>query len=87
MPTKRKKQSTTKKPNPALEPIIRNTYEASPSKTTVTITDTSTVKPKTVKEVAAMFPDASSTLTQRWYGETFKPQYEKALAELRKLAR
>ena len=31
-----------------------------------------------------LFPEATSNLTQRWYGETFFPQYKKALAELKK---
>lgn len=45
-------------------------------------------KPRTltVAEVAAMFPEPELTPTQRSYGETFYPQYVKALAELKRLA-
>jgi hypothetical protein len=40
----------------------------------------------TVAEVVAMFPAPELTPTPRWYGETFYPQYTKALEELKRLA-
>jgi len=40
----------------------------------------------TLAEVAGMFPEPELTPTQRSYGETFYPQYVKALAELKRLA-
>ena len=76
-----KKKVTIKKVTPTIE-------EPDIMPATV-ITETEVAKPKTksLKEVYGMFPTATSTITQREYGEEFLPKYQEALGELKKIAK
>lgn len=78
------------KPKRKSKPKPRKVWEpatAEPTEKTIPVV-TAPVKPKpSLKEVVEAFPEARLTITQRWYGETFYPEYLEALSLLKEYAK
>ncbi len=75
MPKKRKEETLPEPTEPIAEPIITT------EPTVATSTEQQLI------ELVKQLPEAKLIPDDRWYGETFYPQYTRTLEELKKLTK